>query len=126
MSRAGKLLAIDDDPINLDIIHEMFDEYDHELMLCDNPDQGLALCEDFNPDILLLDIMMPKTNGYDICKSIREELHNRDMTIVMVTGKILTSDRIEAFKVGADDYITKPFSTEEMHLKINYYLTKHL
>lgn len=125
MAHVGKVLAIDDDPVNLDILAEMFASSDHDIKFADTPDQGLSLCQSYDPDILLLDIMMPEKNGYDLCRTIREELDNSELTIVMLTGKILTSDRIEAFKVGADDYITKPFTEEELSMKVNYYLMRH-
>jgi DNA-binding response OmpR family regulator len=120
----GKVVAIDDDHVNLAILQEMFPEEGYCLYLADNAEQGLTLCEQEQPDVVLLDIMMPGKNGYEVCQMLRETMDSSQLRIIMLTGKILTSDRIDAYKVGADDYMTKPFSGLELKIKVDYYLSK--
>jgi two-component system, OmpR family, response regulator len=70
--------------------------------------------------LCILDVMMPKKDGFTLAKDIRKV--NKDIPIIFLTAKSMTEDKIEGFKIGGDDYLTKPFSFEELNLSINHYL----
>ncbi len=116
-----KILAVDDNISNNEIVEEILsDEY--ELKIATSGEQALEILEDFKPDIILLDIMMPELDGYDTCLKIRENPDMKDTTIIMVSAKGMASDMYKGHEVGADDYITKPFSQEQLLESIEFFV----
>ena len=83
---------------------------------------ALAAIEDRRPDLVLLDVMMPKRDGYDVCQTIRADPRLKDIKIIMLTAKGREVEREKGIALGADDYITKPFSTREVIEKVRCYL----
>jgi len=77
-----------------------------------------------NPDIILLDVMLPKINGYEVCRRLREDEATHRIPIIMLTGRDISQDKIEGLYIGADDYITKPFETEELFARIEAILRR--
>lgn len=112
-----KILLAEDDP-NLGIIlREFLEVKDFEVTLCVNGDDAFNEFSKNNFDLCILDIMMPKKDGFTLAKEIRKE--NDFIPIIFLTAKSMQHDKIEGLKIGADDYITKPFSTEELFLRLN-------
>src|SRR5690606_26401105 len=120
MSRAAKILAVDDHAPNLAILQEML-EGEYQLELASSGEEALERVGSVRPDILLLDIMMPGIDGYEVCRRIREELGLRSLKIIMVSAKASVQERLHAYEVGADDYVTKPFDEDELAAKIRVY-----
>ncbi|MFL5812994.1 MAG: response regulator transcription factor, partial [Bdellovibrionia bacterium] len=89
----------------------------HLVMACDGV-EGLKLAIKNAPDLILLDVMMPRMDGFLTCEALRQEETTRDVPIIMVTALRSTQERIHAFKVGADDYVSKPFDSEELLTRI--------
>jgi sensor histidine kinase YesM len=82
---------------------------------------------EYNPDLVVLDVMMPKISGYDICRQLREKYVLFELPIIMLTAKITVDDMIMAFKAGANDYVTKPVTREELLVRVKTFITlKHL
>lgn len=116
-----KVLIVDDDPLNVGILEEMIgDEY--ETASADNGEAALALLPKFYPDLVLLDIMMPGIDGYEVCRRIRQDKRYKYTRIILVSGKSLVNERIKGYEAGADDYVTKPFVAEELEAKIRVFL----
>ena len=84
-----------------------------------NGEEALELVEDCNPDLVLLDVMMPVSSGYEVCKRIRERADWRHIKIIMLSAKGRDAEVNKGLSIGADLYITKPFSTQELVAKIN-------
>ena len=116
-----KILAVDDEPRNLLIIEEILEDEDMQLETCDSGDEAIEHIKTSKPDILLLDIMMDGSDGYDVCKKIKSESETENIKVILISGKAMLSERIQGYEMGADDYITKPFEPEELLAKIKVY-----
>jgi two-component system sensor histidine kinase/response regulator len=121
MRARNKILAVDDDAIDIITIEKLLGK-DYELKTAATGGQALAIAADFQPDIILLDNMMPGLDGGQVCRKIRADSGLRHAKIIMISGKSRVSERIEAYQAGADDYITKPFNEDELLAKIRVYL----
>ena len=122
MSLRTKLLIVDDHPTNIDIfkcILDPLDEYIYKVTL--SGEEAFTVLGTYNPDIILLDIMMPGMDGYEVCKTIRSNENFRFIKIIMVSAKTRVEERLKAYEVGADDYITKPFDEDELIAKLNVF-----
>lgn len=121
MKSKKKLLAVDDNPDNIAIIEELFQEkYDLKTAL--GGEEALQIALDFNPDIILLDIMMPGMDGYEVCQRLREYPSLVETKIIMVTAKGALEDRVKGYEVGANDFITKPFAEENIRESVEFFL----
>jgi two-component system sensor histidine kinase/response regulator len=94
----------------------------YDLKTATTGEEALEMAADLKPDIILLDNMMPVLDGGQVCRQIRADSGLRHTKIIMVSGKSMVSERIEAYQAGADDYITKPFNEDELLAKIRVYL----
>lgn len=115
------IMLVEDDP-NLSILLKDFLEIiGYSVVLCND---GKTAIEQFSSDIDLcvLDIMMPVKDGFTLAKEIKEK--DSDMPVIFLTAKTMQEDRIKGFRLGCDDYISKPFSTEELHLRIDAILKR--
>jgi DNA-binding response OmpR family regulator len=121
MSKA-KLLVVEDDPNLGDILKEYLEMKGHEPTLCRDGDEGWNKFKKDKFDLCLLDIMMPKKDGFTLAKEIKKV--QEDLPILFLTAKNQKDDIIEGLKIGADDYLTKPFSMEELLLRITAILRR--
>ncbi|MEW9668653.1 response regulator transcription factor [Ammoniphilus sp. 3BR4] len=106
-----KVLLADDDPNVREIIRLYFSNQQMELLETERGDQALELAKNHSPDLIILDIMMPGMDGFDVCREIRKF---SDVPIIMLTAKEEEIDRVLGLEIGADDYMTKPFSPREL------------
>jgi len=116
-----KILVVDDDPDNNTIMEELLGE-DYHVKIATTGEEALEIALDFLPDIILLDIMMPGINGYEVCRRLREHRALSCMKIIMVTAKGTLEDRVKGYEVSADDYITKPFEEENLLESVRFFL----
>jgi signal transduction histidine kinase/ligand-binding sensor domain-containing protein/class 3 adenylate cyclase len=117
------ILVVDDEPINQQVLlnHLSFDDYNVTQAL--NGYEALKLMEEDNKfDLILLDIMMPKMSGYEVCQKIRKKYLPSELPVIMLTAKNQVSDLVEGFSSGASDYIAKPFSKNELLARIKTHL----
>jgi two-component system sensor histidine kinase/response regulator len=121
MQPRNKILAVDDNVIDIVTIEKLLGK-DYDLKTAATGEDALEMAADFQPDIILLDNMMPGLDGGQVCRQIRADSGLRHTKIIMVSGKSRVSERIEAYQAGADDYITKPFNEDELLAKIRVYL----
>ena len=121
MQIQGKILAVDDDSNNTSIIEELLEDH-YDLRVAMTGEQALEIAQEFQPDIILLDIMMPGMNGYEVCRRLREYNTLKHTKVIMVSARAMVSERLEGYEVGADDYITKPFDGDELLAKMRIYL----
>ena len=106
------VLIIEDNPAMLRGLEDNFDLKGYRVEVARDGEQGLKAALTGEPDLIILDIMLPKINGYEICSQIRKK--NLDMPIIMLTAKDQESDVVMGLNLGADDYVTKPFSIKEL------------
>ncbi len=121
MQLRNKILAVDDNVIDITTIEKLLGER-YDLRTATTGEDALEIAAVFRPDIILLDSMMPGLDGGQVCRQIRGDSGLRHTKIIMVSGKSMVSERIEAYQAGADDYITKPFNEDELLAKIRVYL----
>ncbi|MBN1159291.1 MAG: response regulator transcription factor [Bacteroidales bacterium] len=112
----GSILLIEDDKMLGSAIRNFLIHYRYGVVMKENGQEGLKEYRDRKYDLVLLDIMLPSMNGYDVAQEIRKE--NCEIPIVFITGREMKEDKIKGFGTGADDYITKPFSMDELILRI--------
>lgn len=110
-----KVLIIDDDPNVHEIIRLYFEQQYMTIVHAYDGETGVRYVETESPDVIILDVMMPKMDGYDTCREIRKQA---DTPIIMLTAKGDEFDRILGLELGADDYVTKPFSPRELVARI--------
>jgi len=106
------VLIIEDDPTMLIGLKDNFEFKGYKVVTAADGEKGLKAALNAKPDLIILDIMLPKINGYEICRLIREE--KLDVPIIMLTAKGEESDIVLGLNLGADDYVTKPFSIKEL------------
>ncbi len=111
------LLLVEDDPNLGDILQEYLNLKGFSTQLCKDGEEGFDAFNKDHFDMCILDVMLPIMDGFSLAKKIRAI--NKDVPIIFLTAKALKEDRLEGFKIGADDYITKPFSMEELQLRID-------
>ena len=121
MQAKKKMLAVDDDPNNTTIIEELFSDH-YDLRTAATGEEALETALDFQPDIILLDIMLPDMDGYEVCRLLREHSSLSHTKIIMVSAKGAIDDRVRGYKVGANDYITKPFEEENIMESVEFFL----
>jgi DNA-binding response OmpR family regulator len=118
----GHILIVEDEPALLRGLKDTFLSKGYEVLAAQDGETGLDLALSKHPDLILLDIMLPRVNGYEICREVRA--HGFDMPILMLTAKGQEEDIILGLNLGADDYITKPFRLGELIARANAFLRR--
>jgi len=120
MRQKSKILIVDDNPTNERILRAILSPY--ELNSARSGVEALEQARRFEPDLVLLDVMMPEMDGYEACRRMRMDPKLRLTKIVMVSAKAMVEERIEGYGAGADDYVTKPFDPDELKAKVRVHL----
>ena len=118
---AIKVLVVEDDRNIAELLQMYLEKEGYKALLAYDGGQGLSLFHSENPDLVLLDIMMPVMDGYAVCRAIRAE---SKVPVIMLTAKGETDDKVDGLKIGADDYITKPFQMREVLARIEAVLRR--
>ncbi len=118
------ILLVDDEPINLHVLHEYLHET-HNLLSAQDGFQALDILESETPDLVILDLMMPRMSGYELCSKIRETHSPTDMPIIILTAKNQVEDLVAGLRAGANDYLTKPFFKEELLARVDKQVQLH-
>lgn len=118
-----KILIVDDEPVNLQVLVNHLSLENYSLALAENGLDALSmLSRGFKPDLVLLDVMMPRMTGYEVCQKIRDRFPANELPVVMLTAKNQVNDLVEGFNAGANDYLTKPISKNELLARIKTHL----
>ncbi|MFQ5449374.1 MAG: response regulator [Nitrospinaceae bacterium] len=132
-SMAGKkILIVDDTPANLDLLRKTFQQEGYELSIARSGEVAIKIAPRFLPDLILLDIMMPEMDGFETCKKLKENPDTQNIPIIFLSAKSALEDIVQGFRVGGNDYITKPFHKEEVlarvqtHLKLYAYMNYYI
>ncbi|EFM64523.1 response regulator [Peptostreptococcus stomatis] len=120
-----KILVIDDEEHILELLKFNLELSGFDVCVSTEANQTIELIGREKPDLLLLDWMLPKISGIDILKKIRQDEDIYDLPVIMLTAKNMEDDKIQGLNVGADDYITKPFSIKELMARINTVLRRY-
>ena len=114
----GRILVVEDDFDISNMLRIYFQSQGFEVTVAARGEDGLELCRQQLPHVIVLDIMLPDIDGYEVCRRLRSNLRTSHVPIIFLTQKDERSDRIAGLELGADDYITKPFDIEELRLRV--------
>jgi len=120
-TKKNKILIVDDEARNQRIVLETLEGLG-DIAIASSGEEALELIESFMPDVVLLDIMMPGIDGYEVSSKIRSNPHFLLTKIILVSGKAMIDERLQGYASGADDYITKPFIPDELLAKVRVFL----
>lgn len=123
MSQARMLIVEDDFDIS-NMLRIYFQSKGYEVKVAQRGEEALEICRTQLPHIIVLDIMLPDMDGYDVCRELRSTLRTSHVPIIFLTQKDERSDKIHGLELGADDYITKPFDLEELRLRVKSALSR--
>ena len=119
-----RIFIVEDEPDLRDTLSFNFENEGFKVSSFPDGEKCLTSVKKNKPDLIILDLMLPGINGLDVCREIRSEEENNDVSIIMLTAKGEEIDRIVGFELGADDYVTKPFSVRELILRVKVLLKK--
>jgi CheY-like chemotaxis protein len=114
-----RILAVDDEPFNLEIIEEILEDLDLQLVTAESGPECLEVLESFSPQVVLLDVSMPGMDGYEVCRKIKANPATKDIVVMFVSARGSVEERMEGYAVGAEDYIVKPFAHGELKSKLS-------
>lgn len=117
-----KILVVDDDPNISDLLKMYFENEGYEVKLAADGSEGLNFFKMYEPDLVLLDIMLPKKDGWQVCREIREI---SSKPVIMVTAKGEVFDKVLGLELGADDFVTKPFDMKELSARVKAVLRRY-
>ncbi len=120
----ARVLVIEDEPDLREVLDYNLTKEGHRVTLVSTGGEGLRVARELQPDVVLLDLMLPDTSGTAVCKTLKKEQATRDIRVIMVTAKGEEIDRVVGFELGADDYVVKPFSVRELLLRVNAVLRR--
>jgi len=121
---AHKILIVDDEPNIVISLEFLMKKEGFEVAVANDGEEALARAASFNPDLMLLDVMMPKKSGFEVCEALRADPQRAGLQIVMLTAKGRDTEVAKGLALGADAYVTKPFSTKDLVAKVKGMLAR--
>ncbi|HZP39726.1 MAG TPA: response regulator transcription factor [Methylomirabilota bacterium] len=118
VGRAGTVLVVEDEADVAEMIRYNVGKEGYEVRLAATGTDALRQAREVRPDVILLDIMVPHLNGWEICRRLKQDRDTHAIPIIMVTGRVEEGDKVLGFEMGADDYVTKPFSPRELVARV--------
>jgi two-component system response regulator RpaA len=119
-----RILVIDDDAAISELVAVSLEMAGYEVTQAEDGIKGQALALQLRPDLIMLDLMLPRVDGFTVCQRLRRDERTADIPVVMLTALGQTQDKVEGFNSGADDYLTKPFEIEEMLARVRALLRR--
>lgn len=120
----AKILLVDDEPAQLELLRYNLEKAGFETILANNGRDAILMSEEYEPDLVVLDWMMPETSGIDVCRELRARADMRFLPIIMVSARGEEGDRALGLDSGADDYVSKPFSPRELVARVKALLRR--
>ncbi len=118
----GRILIVDDNPKNIQLLGTILKSADYLINVGRNGKQALEITKKVLPDLILLDVMMPEMDGFEACRLLKQSPETKDIPVVFLTAKAESGDIAQGFEVGAVDYVTKPFETQELLARVRTHL----
>ena len=119
------IVAVDDDPSILELVKINLELLGHTVMAAPDGETGYALVQQHNPQLVILDVMMPGVDGYTVCQRIRKNQAVSEVPVLMLTALGVVDDKIKGFDAGADDYLVKPFEIPELMVRVRALLRRY-
>jgi len=121
-NRKNRILIVDDNPTNIDVLFNYLTEEGYEVLVAEDGITALQRLDFAKPDVVLLDIMMPHMDGFDVCRELKANDETRDIPVIFITALGSVEDKVAGFKAGGVDYVTKPFQNDEVLARIRNHL----
>lgn len=122
MAEKHRILLVDDEPSLIKIIHKLLTVEGYEVLIAKDGEEALQMARSEKPDLLLLDIKLPKLDGYQVCRQLKEDPQYRQIPIIMLSALAQEQDRERGFQAGTDAYMPKPFGIQELLDKIKEFI----
>ncbi len=122
MNENVSVLIVDDNQENLKVISNFLKEKDYKIALANSGENALKVLESNKIDLVLLDIMMPGMDGFEVCKIIKERPETKNIPVIFLSALAETDNIVKGFHIGGVDYITKPFNKEELYARVNTHI----
>ena len=116
------ILAVDDEQLNLELLRFILERNDFHFKGTSNDEHFFELLEEGLPDLILLDVIMPRIEGFELCEKLKSYAQYRDIPVIFLTGKVNVKDKVKGFEVGGVDYVTKPFNEQELIARIETHI----
>jgi DNA-binding response OmpR family regulator len=123
-ARAGRILVVEDEPDVAELLRYHLARDGWAVLTVRDGAEALRRARDARPEVILLDILVPQLNGWEVCRRLKEDPDTRGIPVIMVTGRVEEGDKVLGFELGADDYVTKPFSPRELVARIRAVLRR--
>ena len=117
------VLMVDDTPANLGVLYELLSEAGYDVLVAEDGESALERAAYARPDLILLDVMMPGIDGFEACRRLKERPDTRDIPVIFMSALSDTVDKVKGLRLGAVDYVTKPFQHEEVLARVHTHLT---
>ena len=114
----GTVLVVEDEPDVAELIRYHLAKEGYDVRITANGGDAVKYAHSMQPDLILLDIMVPQLNGWEVCRRLKQDPETRAVPVIMVTGRVEEGDKVLGFELGADDYVTKPFSPRELVARV--------
>jgi len=124
ISRKKKILVVDDEKDLTALVSLHMKMAGFEVLTANNGEKALDLSREEKPDLIILDLMLPKIDGWEVCKRLRQDPGISNIPVIMLTARAETEDKLKGFEAGADDYVTKPFSPRELVARVKRVLAR--
>jgi len=118
----GEILVVDDEPNIILSLEFLMKKEGYQVRTASNGEEALHALQESKPDLVLLDVMMPRMNGYEVCQAVRSDPKLSSVRIIMLTAKGRDIEREKGLALGADDYVTKPFAMRDLVDKVKYFM----
>ena len=123
-SAQKKILIVDDEKALVSLVALHMQTAGYEVLTANDGWSAIDVCKRDKPDLVILDLMLPKLNGWEVCRRLREDEATKDIMVVMLSARSDDNDKLRGFDVGADDYMTKPFSPRELVARVKRILAR--
>src|SRR2546422_9512920 len=114
----GRVLVVEDERDVADLIRYNLTKEGYDVVVAPTGSDALKQAREVHPDLVLLDIMVPQLNGWEVCRRLKQDADTKNIPVIMVTGRVEEGDKVLGFEMGADDYVTKPFSPRELVARV--------
>ena len=118
------ILVVDDNPVNLQLLVRTLDGSGHRILAARSGPAALDIAHKIHPDLVLLDVMMPDMNGFDVCRALKSDAETRDAAVIFLSALADVDGKVSGLMLGAVDYITKPIQPEEVQVRVSNHLTR--